>query len=468
MEALRAFLDAVGPHALYIDDRSMSGSVKAKRKSVITLLYLILFLAVSLNYILYVNPSSAYMGFNIDIDVIRIIFSVCIIVIFSSLTPADDSVRAFFLNIILTIQLVPSLVLYSLAGKSTDLAFVIWVAIAIVYAVSALPMPRGRLMRINPRHLLWMLLVTTGGLIAALSFLGGFGNFNLDIRQVYEFRSAAAEALPGIFAYLMPIFSKIVIPFGLILSIYYRKYTYFFVFIAASIILFGVSNHRGIIIYPIMTIFIFYALNLSNQYSSVLILLISALVVAMIDSVLFFSIGQESIWGWYVDLFVRRGLMIPALLDYHHIEFFSENPKYFWASSRLSFGMVQNPYGIQSPNVIGEAYFNNVENAAGTGFIGSGFAQAGMVGVVLYSVGVGIVIAILQAFGRYLGLPLVAAVMIVQIATMLTATDFVTMFLTHGLFASFILLAIIRAPQGRRAAGRREAYRAPMAVPQKG
>lgn len=434
----------------------MTNSRNLKRKTHILALYIALFCALSIIYIYYVIPSSSYMGFGFDFDIYKFYISIIVILIFSAFTPVDGGVRSFFLNIILTIQLVPSLVIYSMAGKTTNLALVIWMAIAVVYLVSTLPMPRARLMNINSRHLLWLLLMMTGCLIVAISLYGGFGNFNLNFRQVYEFRSAAAESLPGIFSYMIPIFSKIVIPFGIVISVIFRKFIILYIFFIFSIIIFGISNHKGVVLYPIFTLSIFYALNYSNQYSRALLLFVSAIFLAFFDSFMFFISGQDSMWGWYVDLFVRRGLLIPALLDYHHIEFFSQNSQYFWSSSRLSFGMIENPYGIPSPNVIGRAYFNNVETSAGTGFIGSGFAQAGMVGVMLYSVGVGIVIAALQAFGRRLGHPFVTAVMFVQIATMLTATDFITMFLTHGLLASFVLLAIVRAPGERHTIGARK------------
>lgn len=412
----------------------------------LSVLYMVLFATLSVIYAYYVHPSAAYMGFDLDVRGERIVVSICVILFYCIIIPKRIGARSFFLNIILTIQLVPSLVIYSLGGGSAASAYVIWLAVLLVHVTSALPVLRPHLMNIDPRRLMWGLVACIVAFTAVLFFLGGFRNFNLDIRRVYEFRDASSDNLPDIFGYLMPIFSKIVIPFGISLSLFYKRRIIMIAFLILSVILFGVANHRGIIVYPLISIAVFYGLSFSRKYSVFLMIFILLISIAFFDSYMYFNLGSESIWGWYTDLFIRRGLMLPSILDYFHIDFFSENQKYFWSSSRITFGMVSNPYGILHPYIIGEAYFNDVNANAGTGYIGSGFAQAGIPGVVIYSVGVGIVIAAIDSFGRYLGLPVVAAVMAVQVMTMLTATDFVTMFLTHGLIVSFLLLAIVRTP----------------------
>jgi hypothetical protein len=74
------------------------------------------------------------------------------------------------------------------------------------------------------------------------------------------------------------------------------------------------------------------------------------------------------------------------------------------------------------------------------------------------------VIAFINQYGKSLGTPIVCSVMVVQVMTMLTGSDFLTMFLTHGLLVSLMLLAAVRP--GRlppdtipRAPARREANR---------
>jgi hypothetical protein len=353
-------------------------------------------------------------------------------------------VRSFFLNLALTIQLLPSLVLYSLAGMPTSSAMVVWLALMIVYVVSAIPIPRLKLPTLDQKRLMQVFSLATGGLIVALFTFGGARNFNLDIRLVYELRDEATKSVPGIISYLVPIFSKIIIPFGVVVSLYYRKFIVSGVLIFYSVVLFGISSHKSIVIYPIFSIILFYSIKKSRKYSYILYIFIFSLFISFADSFLYKNFNSESIWGWYASIMVRRAIMVPSIVDYYHIDFFSQNPYFFWASSRLTFGMIKPPYDLTSPFLIGEAYFGSSEIGANTGYVGSGFAQAGMAGVAIYAIGVGMIVAILQSYGRYLGLPFVGAIMMTQVVTMISSTDFVTLFLTHGMLISLVLLAMAR------------------------
>lgn len=209
-------------------------------------------------------------------------------------------------------------------------------------------------------------------------------------------------------------------------------------------LLFGLSSHKSIVLYPLLAVGAFYLLRKFNKYSYVLYIFIFAISIGFIDVAMREGSETESFWGWYASLMVRRALMTPSIIDYYYIDFFSHNPYFFWSSSRLSLGLVEPPYDLTPPFLIGEAYFGSSQAGANTGYIGSGFAQAGMAGVVLYSFGVGVTLAILQSYGRYLGLPFVASITTTQVVTMISSTDFVTLFLTHGMLISLVLLAMAR------------------------
>lgn len=419
-------------------------------KGKLYILYLAYFVVFCYIYHYYVGEYYEYMGFNIDFNLRKFIISICIISIFITITPRSVDTRSFFLNIALTVQLLPSLVLYAMADKPTGSAMVVWMALLIVYAISAVPVPRLSVFELSQKHLMLGLALATGGIIAALFTLGGARNFNLDFRLVYEFREDAARELPGIFSYLIPIFSKIIIPFGVVVSLYYKRNIFLLVFILYSITLFGISNHKAILAYPVFSIAVYFVTSRMRSYTLFLYIFFLALIIGYLDAFLYISFNSESIWGWYASIMVRRAFMIPALIDYHYIEFFSNNPFFLWSPSRITFGLIEIPYDLLYPFLIGEAYFGSSETGANTGYVGSGFAQAGVWGVVLYACGVGMVIAILRAYGRHLGLPFVTAITAGQVVTMISSTDFVTLFLTHGMLVSLILLTMVRPSSPRR------------------
>ena len=48
---------------------------------------------------------------------------------------------------------------------------------------------------------------------------------------------------------------------------------------------------------------------------------------------------------------VRRIMFVPAYLNFMWYDFFSTHPFMFWSDSKLSLGLVKNPYGVPAPLV---------------------------------------------------------------------------------------------------------------------
>ena len=135
--------------------------------------------------------------------------------------------------------------------------------------------------------------------------------------------------------------------------------------------------------------------------------------------------------------------MVPAQLDAFWVEFFSINPKLYWAESRFTLGLINSPYSVLSPKVIGSVMFGQDNLGANTGWTGSGFAQAGAFGVICYSMVIGLFFSYLQMAARRLGNPLVASMTFPIMFTILLSADLVTSLLTHGLVAMILCIGII-------------------------
>lgn len=420
---------------------------ESNNRARIIALYALYFSILAALYVFYVSPVWLYTGFSLDINPGKVAIGATVALIFALITPTQFDARSIFLHLLLTAYLIPSIVLYGFSGRSTSEAAVAWVAIAIVYITSATPLSHLQFMRLKPHLFMQLLALATVSLILSFYIFGGFRYFNLDLSKVYDFRVEVADALPGSFHYLASVFSKIIVPIGIVTAIVYRQYAAAAAFFAAGILLFGLTSHKGMVLYPIFAVVVFYSLKLSRGFYFLLLAFVFGLIVSAVDATLAMNSELDGNWGWLASLFVRRGLMVPALLDYYHIEFFSSHSNIFWADSRLTLGLLRNPYGIASPYVIGEAYFGSSDAAANTGFIGSGFSQAGLLGTLLYSAGVGLTLALVNAHGRHQGVPFVTAIMTSQVLTMFVSTDFVTLFITHGMLVSILMLGLIGKPE---------------------
>jgi hypothetical protein len=434
---------AIAPH---LPEGIVMSATIAARKAQMALLYLAAFGLLLILYAYYLVPLWSYMGFEADPNGAKIAVAAGVIAAFSLATPIKTDTRSFFLNMMLTVYLLPSMAIYAFANKPTSSALTIWIAFAVVYIASSIPVPRVTLFGIRTQTLMWGLALATACLLVAYYAFGGMRNFNLDISKVYQFRKQASEALPGAFAYISSVFAKFVIPFGLIASIIYRRYDFSILFVISSIFLFGFTSNKSVIFSPIMVLLVFIFVNRYKSYSIILLIFITILIIGIFNIYVILIDGQDNILGWYNTLLIRRAIALPPLIDYHYLEYFSKNPFYHWSDSRITLGLLPAVYDLPPPNLIGKLFFGSANTSANTGFIGSGFAQGGMIGVLLYSAGVGLILSILRTYGRYLGFPFVTATMVDMVFVMIRSTDFLTLFLTHGLLLALVLLSSTHPP----------------------
>lgn len=424
-------------------------------------LYLFAFAMISTIYVMYTSQVWSYLGLTRSINFAKLLGSVAVLIAFVVVTPQKWSVRTFLLNIILTTSVIPSLILYSLSDKPTSSAIVVWVSVAIVYFVSSVRFPRLKILSISPQIMMWALLALSGAFIAAFVLFGGFRYFNLDFARVYEFRDEAAASLPKGFDYLSTTFSNTVVPLGLAISLHYKNRLNAVLFAVVSIIMFGLTSHKVMFFTPFVVAAVFFLTSYRQKYSTILygFCVITAIVAA---SVLFIpNFSPSSIWGWLENLFIRRTLMVPAMLDYSYISFFADHDKYYWSTSKITLGLLDPPHnGVSPPEIIGLVHFGSSAAWADTGYIGSGFAQAGLLGAIIYAIAVGLTISIFQSFSRDLGIPLVAAATLGLFATMVHSSDYVSLFLTHGLMLALIILMSLQGEGvNRQAPGRPNARR---------
>lgn len=410
----------------------------------VAVLNLVLFGMLSFVYSYYVTYSVESMGFIPDFNIEKYIFSIFCISLLSLLIRQDNTVRSFFNNVMVTVYVIPALIVYSMSNQPNVVISVSIISVLVVIILSKIGLELFDIGFLYSKNILFYSSVVVLAFMIILIVGRDYSNFNFDLRRVYEVRETIRDSSSTFMAYASSIMSKIIIPMVFVLGIAYKRPIYAMFALACAMILFGYENHKGIFIYPFIAGGSYVILSKFNGFKYIIYALMLMVLFSIFDTYMFYSYGNESIWGWFVDIAVRRALMLPPLLDFHHIMFFSENDTYLWSNSRITFGLIEPPYELSPPNQIGLVYFDNPSLAANTGFIGNGYAQAGMAGALIYSVGLGLVIALLNSYGKRLGMPLVASLLAVQMMTAFTGADFLTMLLSHGLAISILLLAVIQ------------------------
>jgi hypothetical protein len=387
-----------------------------------------------------------YMGFQGDVTLLSFVSAIVISTIMGALLPTGRSTRTLLLTTLHYVSFLPSVViltthevstLYPLAAGSC------YVLLMIVSGIKTRPLVA---VEVRGRQILTAIVTLIALAILLQIAFGGLSNFNLNILAVYEFRRMAAAELPGFFGYIYSNVSKVLIPLGLVLAVLYRKPTLITFILFGAIILFGMTHHKSVLFTPIFVLILYHGFGRIRVPAKLGFFFVAIPATCLVEILVINTLFQPNLPGQLTSLFVRRLLLVPPLLDSFYIDHFSENAKYYWSTTRFGLGLVEVPYDVSAPFMIGERFFGNVAMSANAGLLGSGYANAGFWGVILYAGIIGYIISALNAFGRRFGPDFVAAVSVFMIITIVTSTDITTAVLTHGLLALIIAMTLL--PKG--------------------
>lgn len=403
---------------------------------------LIFFSALNISYILFVSDSFAYLGFKREVDPFRIVVASLGIIAIGATVRRREDVVSFFQLIAFLAYFCPAMVIFSIGGALPDYFWVVITAFFLLYFFSSLPIKRTVVGKSGKRTILVACAAITCSTSLAIFLLGGGAYFSLDFLSVYEFRDVAAETLPAIFAYIISPVSKVILPIGIVMAIYFRNLLFVVIFLCLGVLLFGLTHHKSIFAIPFGTVVLYLALSRFGIGGGLRVIFYFIAFVAAVEAVVLELFFPNTL-GPISTFLVRRVFLIPPLLDSYYVEYFSENTFFFWAVSRITFGLVETDYAVSAPFLIGLEFFGAERMSANSGFIGSGFSNAGIFGVAIYAILTGLIISALNALGRRIGGVIVICVSFPVVLTALTTSDLITVFLTHGLAVLFVMLSFM-------------------------
>lgn len=391
--------------------------------------------SLDLTYIYFINPFYAYSGYDFNFELNTYILSWVIYLLFSSLvSPHLNKPSDFFFMTAVTSIMAPLTSLYGLSERELPPLIVTLCSLSGILAFTNLKplFPSLRIYFKNGRKKLnyfsWTMLFF---LIFWYFATGAVRYFNLDFKRVYEFRALSEEtANIGIMAYINSWIYQIFSIYAISYALLKKKFYLIPILILIQTFYFGVNTHKSVFFTPFVVIGVWFYLQ---RFKTLLILpLILTLVVSF--SYVLFILTEDLMLP---SMFIRRVFFVPAELTFKYFEFFAHNPHVYWSNSFLKH-LFDYPYPLSVPKIIG-AYLGT-DASANNGFISSGFAHYGNMGVAIYS----IVFVLILRFLNYLtksGIPvwLVTILTINPLRSALISSDLNTTLLTHGLFLSLLL-----------------------------
>jgi len=408
---------------------------------------LVFFTSLSISYLTDISKYWGYMGFSYDPDLMRLSISLVFLSALSFILRAKGDTISFIHLFVYLTYICPSLVYFSFGGAPILFIVILCSGFIIIILFGKLRLQRPKFASISERGFLFLMIFISALTVILIIGFGGLRYFNLDPLRVYEFRRVAASSIPSIFGYIISPVSKVVLPIGILLGLLYRSKIGVAAFIFLTVMMFGLTHHKSILVAPFVVLAVYWSLTRFGITNSLSFLFISLSAIILAE-IAYFDILGNSGTRWFSTFIVRRVFFLPPLADGYYITFFSSNPFMFWSTSKITFGLVASDYSVPAPFLIGEYFFGNTDTSANTGFVGSGFSNAGVIGVYIYAALIGLVLSILNAHGRHVGHPVVICASLIVVTSAITSSDFLTVFLTHGLL--FLLICLAFMPREKR------------------
>lgn len=380
------------------------------------------------------------MRFEFGADIGSLIFGLLSTIAASLLLPKEQDTRGYFVLTAHYFFVLPSIIYATFNPVGWEYIASLGIFIFFIYIASLYPVRGFYAPGVKSETLAKALCVPVIFSLAFLALLGGLKNFSLDIDAVYQYRRETAENLPDVFGYIFFNVSNAIIPSSVVLALHLRSKLLALVGVVSGILLFAMSHHKSILFISLAVVLFYVIFRKIRNVRMYAVFPIALVLLGCVEIVYntYFATTREP--GYLTSYMVRRALYVPAMADAAAVEIFSETAKYFWSASRISFGFLQNPHGETPPVFLAMNIFNDPGMSLNSGVIGSGFAQAGILGVSMYSIVTALIMSFINSVGARVGHPLVAALSLPIILQIFTTTDLVTSILTHGLLLLIVIL----------------------------
>lgn len=407
-----------------------------------------------LSYQKIIFPKYSYFGFpyfepnNLQL----IIFSLVPAVLSFFLPKKFDGIHSLvaiilFFQFVLPVWTVP---LYTLHEYNFEILFFAILSSLVYLSLSAISIfPKIYIPKIRPpiKAPILILFLILSGLIIILYQRYGFNPLNIinmiSISDIYLIRNEFRLANEGgtFFIYILMWATKVITPFCFIFFLYKKKYLYAFLTFIVQFCFFSISGHKSLFLGLFFVLAIYYILKMEKG-----VILISSMYLAVI--ILSSVLALLDIFPIFLEIIVRRMIIMSGLLSGFFVEFFSVNGFDNYSNSFLA-GITESPYDRTLPFIIGEHYFGRTTMSANANFLASAYANFGYTGVLIESSLLIITLYMIKQLSRGNHNVLYSTLFILPMMS-LADSAFFTSLLTHGILCAGLFLFCFRGNMNDR------------------
>lgn len=386
------------------------------------------------SYYFYVAPEFEALGFANNFILFKYVLGWFLVFSFAVMLPKMRYLPShLFLDLILLFKLTPIVTYFSFNDISYYHFMLLCFSCFLIAIVSLGIKPfRGISFpfSISPRAIILLLILSCVAVVVTYVISYDFVNFNMS--KIYSMREALRGTTPRWASYMIMTFSKAIIPVSLALSFLNKKYYSAMAFVGFQVLFFGATSNKTFLFsIPVILFIVMFDVRRRDILFVVLMLLICSL--------LFLKDYFPHLPSW----FIRRTFFTPAFLDFEYYRFFSENENIFLSNSIFR-NYISYPYTLSYPKLVA-ASAGKYGGFANNSFFSTSYMHWAEFGVVTYSFAVGLLFVLSDSlYSIYkknvepLALTFVSASLFYPFFSLITSVDLTTVFLTHGLFVSFL------------------------------
>lgn len=401
--------------------------------------------------VVFVIYSHMYGRYSMEPNAGRYIMSWGIFILLWKVMPKEgQGIKTLFLHVQFILIILPMLTIYAIMLEQST-AYMLLVTGAILIECLIL-MERDKKYRpvkiegLSGFVSVWFIIFIPLMLALIWTYGGFWGLAAWDWQKLYKIRAAAEY--PVILSYIIPWLTLTIVPFYIAYSLEKQKYILTGILIVIDIFLYMIVPNK--IIYLSLAVVIgVYILAKSKHLLKLLYMGLTGLML-LLSAIFFFerksmgSIGRSKISRYGIAIVGDRFLFGSALNKFWFYDFFSKFPKVHFADGTLGklLGST-NLYRYSSGQMV-DAFFTGSRLGVAsynTGYLGDGYAEAGVLGVLLCAVVLAYIVAYISNYEGKMPFTILAP-MTVWYVIVLADVALTTVLLTSGLLIFIFLLAV--------------------------
>lgn len=354
-----------------------------------------LYFVLAETYTQFLQPLFSYVGFKNSYSGPRETTSLVLICATASLMPTTFRRPSdLFVTFAAIFTLIPTAVMFTHADLDTQTLVATYLGVAVIYVMRDVPVGIPQVSPVSGAHMLNLLTALAAFGLLATVYRMGLGGVSFGLEDVYDRREVATLRLTGFWAYLtsFALFGNLL---ASIMCVVFRKYTFFIINTAIALGYFGLSGNKSVIFGTL--IFSAYYFVLRSRHAITL-----SLICIFIPSGYFryFMMSFDNLQ--FASFFQQRMMFTPVFLNNIYIEYFKDIDL-LWSYSKLSLGTADYTLAFEPTTMVGYYLTGGNSMHANTGFIGSGYMNAGFTGIFLYALIIGYCCRAIDVFAQRRG-----------------------------------------------------------------